>query len=227
MLRVSLLLIFFSVLSACSSNSDVELKNRQDSIAYSLGISWGKQFMKDSTMYNLDLIKAGMYDAMYGDTTKLSEQEVMNIMRAVQMEMRQKFEARKNEESEKNRQAGEAFLAENRTKEGVITTPSGLQYKIINPGSGKAPTAESNVSVKYKGMLIDGTVFDESKEGPVSFDLKNLIPGWKEGIPLIKEGGKILLYIPANLAYGNQQRGNLIKPGSTLIFEIELIKVNS
>ena len=123
---------------------------------------------------------------------------------------------------------GEKFLAENKTKEGVKTTASGLQYKITKEGTGKSPAATDTVLVHYEGKLLDGSVFDSSiKRGePISFPLNRVILGWTEGLQLIKEGGKATLYIPSKLAYGPRGAGGAIGPDETLIFEVELIKIN-
>ena len=122
---------------------------------------------------------------------------------------------------------GEKFLAENKSKEGVKTTASGLQYKVVKEGTGKSPAATDNVLVHYEGKLLDGTVFDSSiKRGePISFPLNRVIPGWTEGLQLMKEGGKSTLYIPSKLAYGASGAGGAIGPNETLIFEVELIKI--
>ena len=122
---------------------------------------------------------------------------------------------------------GERFLAENKGKEGVKTTASGLQYKIVKEGTGKSPAATDTVLVHYEGKLLDGTVFDSSiKRGePISFPLNRVIPGWTEGLQLVKEGGKAILYIPSKLAYGSSGAGGAIGPNETLIFEVELIKI--
>lgn len=122
---------------------------------------------------------------------------------------------------------GKAFLAENATKPGVKQTPSGLQYKVLTEGSGKAPKATDKVLVNYRGTLLDGTEFDSSykRNEPISFPLNGVIPGWTEGLQLIKEGGKIQLFIPPNLAYGSRGAGGVIGPDETLIFEVELLKV--
>ena len=122
---------------------------------------------------------------------------------------------------------GHAFLKANASKPGVHTTPSGLQYKILKEGDGKKPAATDTVQVNYRGTLIDGTEFDSSykRNEPISFPLNGVIPGWTEGVQLIKEGGKIELYIPSNLAYGPRGAGGVIPPDATLVFEIELLKV--
>ena len=122
---------------------------------------------------------------------------------------------------------GEKFLAENKTKEGVKTTPSGLQYKVLKEGSGKSPTATDTVVCHYRGTLLDGTEFDSSyKRGePAEFPLNHVIPGWTEGVQLMKEGAKYQFFIPSNLAYGSRGAGGVIGPDATLIFEVELIKI--
>jgi FKBP-type peptidyl-prolyl cis-trans isomerase len=126
-----------------------------------------------------------------------------------------------------NLEKGQTFLKENASKPGVKTTPSGLQYKVITEGNGKSPKATDTVLVHYKGTTIDGTEFDSSykRNEPISFPLNGVIPGWTEGVQLMKEGGKVELFIPSNLAYGSQGAGGVIPPDSTLIFDIELLKV--
>ena len=122
---------------------------------------------------------------------------------------------------------GEKFLAENKTKEGVQTTASGLQYKIVKEGTGRSPKATDKVLVHYEGKLLNGSVFDSSikRNEPISFGLNQVIPGWTEGLQLVKEGGKAILYIPSKLAYGSRGAGGVIGPDETLIFEVELLKV--
>jgi FKBP-type peptidyl-prolyl cis-trans isomerase len=126
-----------------------------------------------------------------------------------------------------NLEQGQAYLKANASKPGVHTTPSGLQYKVITEGKGKSPKATDTVMVNYRGTTIDGTEFDSSykRNEPISFPLNGVIPGWTEGVQLMKEGGKIQLYIPSNLAYGSAGAGGVIPPDSTLIFDIELLKV--
>ena len=126
-----------------------------------------------------------------------------------------------------NLAAGQAFLKENATKPGIHTTPSGLQYKVLTEGHGKSPKATDTVLVHYRGTSLDGTEFDSSykRNEPISFPLNGVIPGWTEGVQLMKEGGKIQLFIPSNLAYGSRGAGGVIAPDSTLIFDIELLKV--
>jgi FKBP-type peptidyl-prolyl cis-trans isomerase FklB len=129
--------------------------------------------------------------------------------------------------SEKQKQRGEAFLAENKKKEGVKTLPSGLQYKVVKAGSGKKPKLDDTVTVHYRGTLIDGTEFDSSlrRGKPATFPVSGVIPGWTEALPLMEEGAKWQLFIPPKLAYGERGAGSLIAPNATLIFEVELISI--
>ena len=131
------------------------------------------------------------------------------------------------QDTSSNLAKGQAFLKENATKSGVKTPPSGLQYKVITEGHGKSPKATDTVLVHYRGTTIDGTEFDSSykRNEPISFPLNGVIPGWTEGVQLMKEGGKMQLFIPSNLAYGSRGAGGVIAPDSTLVFDIELLKV--
>jgi len=131
------------------------------------------------------------------------------------------------QDASSNLAKGQAFLKENATKPGVHTTPSGLQYKVITEGHGKSPKSTDTVLVHYRGTTIDGTEFDSSykRNEPISFPLNGVIPGWTEGVQLMKEGGKMQLFIPSNLAYGSRGAGGVIAPDSTLVFDIELLKV--
>lgn len=192
-----------------------------DTVSYSLGVYFGKM-IETAQFGELDLseISRAFNDVINKKDLKISDEEVGRIIQMHLME-RQSYLA------EKNKTEGEEFLLANKDKEGVVETESGLQYKVLVEGSGIAPAGTDTVEVHYTGRLLDGTEFDASdKEGdPVRFPLNRVIKGWTEGITYMKEGGKIELYIPADLAYG--QRGTGPIPGnSTLIFEVELIKVH-
>jgi FKBP-type peptidyl-prolyl cis-trans isomerase FklB len=166
-------------------------------------------------------------DVTSGGKTLMTEEEVRTVITDFQKELAAKQEAKAKEGSIKNLKDGETFLAENSKKEGVVTLPSGLQYKVEKKGAGKKPGPNDSVTVHYKGTLIDGTEFDGSyKRGePVSFPVGGVIPGWTEALQLMEEGSKWQLFIPANLAYGERGAGAQIGPNSTLIFEVELLKV--
>jgi FKBP-type peptidyl-prolyl cis-trans isomerase FklB len=188
-------------------------------IGYAIGLQVG------SKLKGIDVdsaaIAAGVRDAATGAKPQISEKEVMEAMQALQKQ----FMAAQNAAAGENQKAGEAFLAENAKKEGVKTTASGLQYKVIKSGSGKTPKATDTVSVNYKGTLISGKEFDASQGEPITFPVKGVIPGWTEVLQLMKEGDKWMVYIPSKLAYGENSPGGAIGPNETLIFEVELVAV--
>lgn len=197
--------------------------------SYSMGADIGKRLQAQSIEVDPDVFAQGLKDTLSGGKVLMTDQEIKENLTALQKELMEKQAARTKQLAEKNKKDGEAFLAENKKKEGVITLPSGLQYKVIKEGSGKTPKAEDTVSTHYRGTLIDGTEFDNSqKRGhgePAAFPVKGVIPGWTEALQLMKEGSKWELYVPSSLAYGENGAGNVIGPNATLIFEIELISV--
>ena len=183
----------------------------------------------DSLNLTPEIIAAGALDAIKGDTTTTlltpaQLQEVFNSFQTRINEVRMKKQA---EAGSKNVEAGTKFLEENAKREGVVTTESGLQYKIIRPGTGPSPTKEERVKVHYKGMLFDGTTFDSSYDRgePITFGVTQVIPGWTEALQIMKKGAKWELYIPSNLAYGPNGMGNQIPPNATLVFEVELLDI--
>jgi FKBP-type peptidyl-prolyl cis-trans isomerase FklB len=157
----------------------------------------------------------------------MTEQEIKETVTALQKDLQVKQQEQVKVLAEKNKKEGEAFLAGNKKKQGVITMPSGLQYKIMTDGKGKSPKATDMVTVNYKGTLIDGTEFDSSyKRGqPATFNVNGVIPGWTEALQLMKEGSKWQLFVPSNLAYGERGAGGPIGPNAVLIFEVELISI--
>lgn len=202
----------------------------EERVSYSIGASVGTYIatiQRDQGEFigtlDQDLIIKGFVDAL-GSKTDLTEQEIADTLMALDQKVRTGLEQKAAAEAQQNLEAGQKFLADNAKAEGVQTTASGLQYKILAEGSGKTPTTTDTVRVRYKGTTIDGKVFDEQKD-PIAFPLANIIPGWTEGLQLMKEGGKAMLYIPSDLAYGEMGAGDLIKPNSVLIFEIELVEV--
>lgn len=226
--------MFLFGLSACAqgnSNSDTELSTYKDSLSYSLGSNIGKNLrqnlMKDSLDIDFTKLVQGFEIALKGEKGQLSEEEMQKVMTLFQKDLQAKQELKTKQAAEANLKTANQFLAENAKKPGVKTTASGLQYKIIKEGTGKRPTKENTVKVHYTGKLIDGKVFDSSVQRgqPVEFKLGGVIPGWTEGLQLIKEGGKIELYIPPNLGYGERGAGQTIPPNSALIFEVELLEV--
>ena len=223
--------------AAKPAGKKVELKSKKDKVSYSVGYNNGYGLKRNldaqSIEFNADIVARGFMDAFANAAPSLSEDEIRAVLTDLQKDLeskRQELMAKQQEklkaEGEKNKKEGEAFLKENSRKEGVKVLPDGLQYRMLAVGTGKQPTAADSVTVNYKGTLIDGTEFDSSyKRGqPVTFQLGQVIKGWTEGIQLMKEGGKMELFIPSELAYKDQNVGP-IGPNSTLIFEVELISV--
>ncbi|HXY54264.1 MAG TPA: FKBP-type peptidyl-prolyl cis-trans isomerase [Nitrospirota bacterium] len=203
-----------------------ELKTQKDKISYVVGLDMGTSLKKNMIDVDPDIVARGLKDALAGNKPLMTEQEMKETIAALQKEFQSKQQELSKALAEKNKKEGEAFLAENKKKQGVITMPSGLQYKILAGGKGKSPKATDIVTVNYKGTLIDGTEFDNSyKRGkPETLAVNGVIPGWTEALQLMKEGSKWQLFIPSNLAYG-ERGGGPIGPNSVLIFEVELISI--
>ncbi|MCW9712113.1 FKBP-type peptidyl-prolyl cis-trans isomerase [Aliifodinibius salicampi] len=170
----------------------------------------------------------GLKAALEDKESALSQSEMQQIVQSYQMKAQQRAQEEQKKEAAENQQKGEEFLAENRNNEGVQVTDSGLQYKVMEEGSGESPTASDEVKVHYRGTLLDGTEFDSSYDGdPVQFPLNQVIPGWTEGVQLMQEGAKYKFWIPGELGYGSNPRpGGPIGPNETLTFEVELLEVN-
>jgi len=205
----------------------IELNDQKAKISYGIGMSLGTDFKAQGIEIDPEVMAQAIKDVTTGGKTLMTEDEVRKVITDFQKELAAKQEAKAKEGGIKNLKDGQAFLAENGKKAGVVTLPSGLQYKIEKKGPGKKPGPNDSVTVHYKGTLIDGTEFDSSyKRGePVSFPVGGVIPGWTEALQLMEEGSKWQLFIPANLAYGERGAGAQIGPNSTLIFEVELLKV--
>jgi len=204
----------------------VILQNRLDSISYIIGRDIGRNMTTNSIEVNEDIMFAGLKDGLRGIDSVLSEEATEHVMSVFQQEMMMKQQQKTLAESSVARAAGEAFLEANKTQPGVVALPSGLQFKVVTEGEGEHPSAEDIVEVHYTGTLIDGTVFDSSVERgeSIKFPLNGVIPGWTEGVQLMKPGSKYIFYIPSALAYGDRGAGP-IPGGSVLIFEVELISV--
>jgi FKBP-type peptidyl-prolyl cis-trans isomerase FklB len=221
-----LLIITISVFSLASSSfgqDKPQLKDLKDKVSYGVGLSVGSNFKKQGQELNPDALLAGVKDALSGKTPALTENELKETMEAwsKQMEDKQKVVG------EKNAADATKFLAENKKKDGVKTTASGLQYKVMKDGAGAQPKETDTVTVNYRGTLINGTEFDSSyKRGqPATFPVNGVIKGWTEALQLMKPGSKYQLFIPADLAYGARAVGPDITPNSALIFEVELLEV--
>jgi FKBP-type peptidyl-prolyl cis-trans isomerase FklB len=210
-------------LAAFAEEKPFELKDPKDKASYSIGLNIGSNLKRQNVDLNPEALMAGMQDAMSGKKPLLNDQEVREAMMNLEKDMQQKQAAA----AQKNAADGEKFLAENKTKPGVKTTASGLQYKLEKEGKGAQPKANDTVTVNYRGTLINGTEFDSSyKRGqPATFPVSGVIRGWTEALQLMKVGSKYQLFIPANLAYGERGAGRDIGPNSTLIFDVELLDV--
>ncbi|HTZ18180.1 MAG TPA: FKBP-type peptidyl-prolyl cis-trans isomerase [Dissulfurispiraceae bacterium] len=205
--------------------------SEKDKLSYSLGYTQGANMAGFFKAQSIDIDNNVLLDAfkagLTGGKASLGDQEMRDTMSNFQKTLTAKRAEAMKETGEKNKKAGDAFLAENKKKEGVVTLPDGLQYKILKEGTGNKPTAADKVKVNYKGTLIDGTEFDSSyKRGePAVFQADKVIAGWTEALQLMKEGSKWEVYIPSNLAYGERGAGPMIGPNATLIFEIELLSI--
>jgi len=204
-----------------------ELKDQKEKLSYVIGIDIGKALQKQGVPIDPDLVAKGIKDGVLGGKLLMTDQEIQETMMAFQKEMRAKQEEANKQLGEKNKKEGEIFLAQNKTKEGVKTLPSGLQYKVVKAGTGKKPKATDTVVTHYKGTLLDGTEFDSSykRNQPATFKVNGVIRGWTEALQLMEEGAKWILYVPAALAYGDRGAGQQIGPNATLIFEVELVSI--
>ncbi|WP_432821761.1 FKBP-type peptidyl-prolyl cis-trans isomerase N-terminal domain-containing protein [Trichloromonas sp.] len=205
----------------------VELTSSKDKVSYGIGMSIGRDFSRQELDIDPDILAQGIKDMLAGGQTLMTEEEAQTTLMEFQQEMMAKQETEGKVLAEKNQQEGEAFLAENAKKEGVVTLPSGLQYKVLTEGAGKTPGKEDTVTVNYRGTLINGEEFDSSYQRgePATFPVGGVIAGWTEALQLMKEGAKWQLVIPASLAYGERGAGPVISPNSTLVFEVELISI--
>ena len=218
------LITLFAVVVAAQDASP--LKSAKDKRSYALGMDLGNQLHSLGLEVDPALFARGLSDATSGGTTLLKPEEVRAAISELQAEMKRKqAEVRAKGDG---KVAGAAFLAENKKKEGVVTLPSGLQYKILKEGTGKKPTLDDTVICNYRGTLVDGTEFDSSyKRGSAAtFPLKGVIAGWTEALQLMPVGSKWQLVIPPQLAYGEGGQGAIIGPNSTLIFEVELMSIS-
>jgi FKBP-type peptidyl-prolyl cis-trans isomerase FklB len=224
--------------TAAKTAAPAPLTTRKDKFSYALGMNIGNSYSqglkKQSVEFDPNLVAQGLKDAMTGAKTRLTEQEAQAVLQEVQAEVRKAQQEKMKAEQEKmekagaaNKTEGEAFLAANKAKEGVVTLPSGLQYKILKEGTGPKPAATDTVICNYKGTLINGTEFDSSfKRGqPATFPVSGVIKGWTEALQLMPVGSKWQLFIPSGLAYGDRGTGAEIGPNATLIFEVELLSI--
>jgi FKBP-type peptidyl-prolyl cis-trans isomerase FklB len=203
------------------------LKTQKEKSSYVVGVDVGRALKKAGVEIDPDIFARGVRDAIAGGKLLMTDEEIKETMNAFQREITARQTQARHRLAEKNKKEGEAFLAENSKKPGVVTLPSGLQYKVLRPGTGKKPQAQDIVKVHYRGTLIDGTEFDSSyrRGQPTSFQVNRVIPGWTEALQLMEEGAKWQIFIPSRLAYGERGAGKEIGPYATLIFEVELLAI--
>lgn len=206
---------------AGSLNSDL------DKLSYSIGADLGKNFKKQGIEISPEAMAKGLQDGMSGSSLLLTEDQMKDVLSKFQKDLMAKRNSEFTKKAEDNKAKGEAYLNQNKAKDGVITLPSGLQYKIIETGSGAKPGKEDTVTVDYTGTLIDGQVFDSSEKTgkPATFKVSQVIPGWTEALQLMPSGSTWEVVVPASLAYGTRSVGGPIGPNETLIFKIHLISV--
>ncbi len=216
-----------AVCAAVCAQEKLELKDTKQKSSYAIGLDIGANFQRQGLEIDAKALAAGIADRLAGKP-QMTDDEVKLALTELRTQMMASMEAKEKAAAAKNTKDGEAYLAANAKKEGVKSTASGLQYKVLKSGTGKAsPKASDKVKVHYHGTLIDGSVFDSSVERgePISFPLDGVIPGWTEGVQLMKEGDKFQFVIPGKLAYGEQSPSEKIGPNSTLIFEVELLAI--
>lgn len=226
-------IIFFGITllpliaSAADSDADQPLETTKDKVSYSIGLDLGKYLTNMKGKIDYDILKQGIDDGFSGAEPRLSQEEMTAAQQEFAAAIQAEQEAKLEEMKQKNSAAGQAYLEENKAKEGVMTTDSGLQYEVLVAGEGAKPTPEDTVKVDYVGTLIDGTEFDSSiaRGEPVTFPVGQVIPGWTEALQLMPVGSKYRVTIPANLAYGEAGAPPVIEPNSVLVFDIELLGI--
>jgi FKBP-type peptidyl-prolyl cis-trans isomerase FklB len=213
--------------SQTPAKKPLTLATQKDKFSYALGMNLGMNFKKQSLPVDPQLLERGVKDSMAGGKMLMTEDEARAVLTEMQNEFRKQQQEKAQVQGEANKKEGADFLAANKAKDGVVTLPSGLQYKILTAGTGPKPAATDTVSVNYRGSLINGTEFDSSyKRGqPTTFPVNGVIKGWTEALQLMPTGSKWQLFIPSDLAYGERGAGSNIAPYATLIFEVELISI--
>ena len=228
---MGIFIVLLMIAISCTSSEKVvetpQLTDYMDTVSYSVGVDIGKSFRLQEMDINPDVMARGLSDAFSDKETALTDEETQSTL----INFRQEFQEKQREIAQRKAQeaavAEEAYLAESASKEGVVSLPSGLQYKVITPGDGPSPLTTDKVKVHYKGSLADGTIFDSSYDRgqPTSFTVSGVIKGWTEALLLMQVGSKWELTIPSKLGYGTRGSGGIIPPNSTLLFEIELLAI--
>ncbi|WP_151088626.1 FKBP-type peptidyl-prolyl cis-trans isomerase [Hymenobacter baengnokdamensis] len=209
------------------------LDTNQQQVSYIIGRDLARNFAQQGLELDIDTLAAALKEGLQGLPSRLTQEQMQTAMQQLQEQLgggeEDADDNTQNPNSMSNKAEGEAFLAENKTKPGIVTLPSGLQYEVLTEGTGKKPTLRSSVTTHYHGTLINGNVFDSSYQRgqPATFPVNGVIAGWTEALQLMPEGSKYRLYIPSDLAYGKRGAGRDIGPDSALIFDVELLKVNN
>lgn len=226
--RIIICLATVFVASIVLGEDKAPLKDQKDKASYSIGHDIGTTFKKQNVEINTDALLAGLKDALAGKEAMIKEDRDKTLA-AFQKDLQEKQAATTKAAAEKNATEGEKFLEENKKKEGVKTTASGLQYKVLKEGTGESPKATDSVVTNYKGTTLDGNEFDSSykRNEPATFPVNRVIAGWTEALQLMKPGSKYQLFIPSKLGYGERGAGRDIGPNATLIFEVELLSIKA
>lgn len=222
-MKLKMLVLLPLLLTAPTLVSAADIETDKQKLSYIFGVQVGQGLRTEGLELEMDAFSAGVEDMMEGNKPKIDQATAQKLVQDYQ----QKKQAEMAETAAKKQKESNAFLAKNAKEKGVVVTASGLQYKIIEEGKGKSPTSEDKVVAHYTGKLLNGTVFDSSHERgePATFPVSGVIKGWQEALPMMKEGAKWQLIIPANLAYGDRGIGNVIGPNETLMFDIELVSI--
>ena len=229
-LVISTVGLFSTLLVACDDSmetEDMSLDTQAERVSYGIALNMGKRMVADNVPLDIDAFTRGLADAASGAEALMTDEEISAEMMAMQEEMQARQQAELDQVANTNLEAGKAYLAENAAKPGIVVTESGLQYEVLEAGSGESPSATSQVEVHYEGRLINGMVFDSSYQRgePATFGVNQVIPGWTEALQLMSPGAKYQLTIPSDLAYGAGGAGGSIGPNEVLIFDVELLSI--
>jgi FKBP-type peptidyl-prolyl cis-trans isomerase FklB len=227
MFRMGVAVAFALFAGIAAAQEATAFKTEKEKISYALGMDLAEKIRAQGMEVDAEFLARAIRESLTGGKTLLTEEEKQATLTALQKDLRAKQAEARRAQAEGNLKEGAAFLAENKTKEGVVTLPSGLQYKVLRAGDGKKPTADDTVVVHYRGTLIDGTEFDSSykRNQPTTLPVKGVVKGWTEALQLMPVGSKWQLFLPTDLAYGERGGGRVIGPNAALVFEVELLSI--
>ena len=227
LLPVTLALLSLGATLPAYSENATGPASQKEKLSYALGMNFAQTMKMRGVEIDPAMFDAAMKDVLSGNKLQMTQDQTREVFEAADKDMQAKQQAATKPTLDKNKAAGTAFLAANKTKPGVQTLPDGLEYKVLTEGTGPMPKDSDTVTVKYRGTLIDGTEFDASEKhgGTATFPVNGVIKGWTEALQKMKVGSKWQLFIPSELAYGDRAMGGDIQPGSTLLFDVELVKI--